>query len=102
MVVTNGQETFGYYTAEPDDFYGNLTYAWSGGTTPQNPGQRTKISFARGTAKPGSNLQRTVTIHVTDQEGSVATASLTVSIYISESSDLPAICKIKPWLPECQ
>jgi hypothetical protein len=101
-IVTNAKETFGYYTAEPDDFYGNLSYVWAGGSTPQNPGQQTKISFARGTAKPGSNLQRTVTIRVTDQEGSFAMASLIVSIYVSESSDLPTICKIKPWLPECQ
>jgi len=101
-IVANAQGTFGYYTAEPDDFYGQRSYAWSGGSTPQNPGQRTKISFARGTAKPGGSFQRTVKVRVTDLEGSVATASLTVSIYVNDSSDFPAICKIKPWLPECQ
>jgi hypothetical protein len=102
-ISTNAQQTFGFFTAEPDDFYGNLTFAWTGGPSVQSPSaQRTKITFARGTAKPGITFQRTVNVRVIDQEGSSSTATFTVSINVNESGDLPPLCQIKPWLPQCQ
>jgi hypothetical protein len=102
-ISSNAQEGHGLFTAEPDDFFGDIAFVWSGGGTIQNPAaQLTDITFSRGTAKPGDTFQRTVTVRVTDQEGSTATASLNVSISVMEQGDLPALCLIKPWLPECQ
>jgi len=97
--------TFGVYAALPDDFYGTLFFQWSGGNVEiASPNAaRTKISFRRGTVAPGTSFNRTVTVRVTDGEGSTRTASLTVSIYASESDEgIPAVCKVKPWLPVCQ
>jgi len=101
-VDVNAPATFGFYGAEAHDFFGDLSFNWSGNANPPNA-KATKIFFERGTAKPGSTFERTITVRVTDQEGSTATASLTVSIYVSQSGDNPpTICKIKPWLKICQ
>jgi hypothetical protein len=98
--------TFGVYAALPNDFYGTLTFQWSGGQNAEiaNPNAaRTRITFRRGNEAPGTTFDRTVTVRVTDAEGSTATASLTVSIYASDSDEgLPAVCQVKPWLPVCQ
>lgn len=98
--------TFAMYTARPDDFYGQLTFQWSGGPNVEiaSPNAaRTKITFRRGNEEPGTSFNRNVSVRVTDAEGSTATASITVSIYASESDEgLPAVCKVKPWLPVCQ
>jgi hypothetical protein len=40
-------------------------------------------------------------VRVTDQEGSSATASRTVTITVNEPDGLPPICQIRPWLPQC-
>jgi len=101
----NAQASFGIFSAQPDDFYGNLSYTWSGGPNvviSNANAARTRITFKRGNAQPGDRLDRTVSIQVTDVEGSTATASLTVSVIVLESgTSIPAVCKVKPWLPVC-
>lgn len=102
-IFSSAQAADGFFVAKPDDFFGDITFVWSGGGTIQNPAaQATKITFSRGTAKPGDTFQRSVTVRVMDQEGSIATASLIVSISVADLGDLPAICLVKPWLPACQ
>jgi hypothetical protein len=49
----------------------------------------------------GDSFQRTITLRIKDEEGSTAIASRTVTITVNESDDLPPICQIKPWLPQC-
>jgi hypothetical protein len=74
------------YGAVPEDFFGTLTYKWSVGgndtvTTPDHP--RTKVRFRRAGAKPGDSFERTISLTVTDQEGSSATAERTITISVT-------------------
>src|SRR5262249_34573025 len=100
-------ETFGFYSVEMFDFYGGRLISWSvSGTnsTVANPAnEATRVTFKRGTAKPGDSFDRTITVRVTDSEGSRVTASKTVTFYVDEDEPdgLPPICQIKPWLPQC-
>ncbi len=89
------------YNAAAADFFGNLSYAWSGGAAASPNAAATLVTFSRGQHKPGDTFQETIRVHVTDVEGSSVTASLTVSIYLSPVSISP-LCKAKPWLPQCQ
>lgn len=103
-VATGAAQTFGYYTAIAQDFFGKLVYTWSAGAnaTIHNQGQRsTKITFKRGTTAPGSSFQRIVKVTVTDPEGSTATAAHDVSIFVNDSPDMSPLCMAKPWLPQC-
>ena len=102
---SNGSETFGYFSVEMFDFFGGRLISWSASgqnSTVANPGSRgTRITFRRGNAKPGDTFDRTVTVRVTDSEGSTVSASKTVTFFVSEPDSLPPICQIRPWLPEC-
>ncbi|MCU1239980.1 MAG: hypothetical protein JWO71_706 [Candidatus Acidoferrum typicum] len=102
----NATQTFGYFSVEPTDFYGKLSFVWTGGPVvniPSPNAKRTAIFFHRGTARPGDSIDFTVSVHVSDTDGSSVTTSLTVTVSVSDRSDgLPPICKIKPWLAECQ
>jgi hypothetical protein len=105
FMYSNGQEVYGNYQAIADDFFGNKTYQWSGGglmtiQTPNLP--YTRISFKRGDVQPGESFEASVSVRVTDQEGSTASASRTITIFVNERDEgIPPICQIKPWLPEC-
>jgi len=101
VIDLHGNSTFGEFTAAASDFFGDLGFAWSGGGVASQNSATTRITFARGTAKPGQSFQRTVHVHVADVEGSTATASRTVTIFVSQFS-IPAICKTKPWLQQCK
>jgi hypothetical protein len=97
---------------QAQDFFGALTYAWSG--NPQGADiiapakQKTEISFNNPNMKPGTSVTQTITVRVTDAEGSSATASLNVRVskLTTDSPppkpNPPPRCKINPRLPECQ
>ena len=98
--------TYGYFGAHREDFYGKLTIAWTTAhsdiviSSPTAAG--TKITFQRGNAKPGDHFDRTVTVKVTDVEGSTKTASLVVTVFAGEPGEsVPPVCKVKPWLEIC-
>jgi hypothetical protein len=102
----NASSTSGYFAAHREDFYGPLKFVWTtahSDVVMSSPtASATKITFQRGNAEPGDNFDRTVTVSVTDVEGSSATASLLVTVFAAEpGDDLPAVCKVKPWLKEC-
>ena len=101
----NAPSTYGYFGAHNDDFYGQRTFAWTGDSNViiSNPtAASTKITFLRGNAKPGDQFDRTVSVKVTDGEGSTASASLVVTVFAAEPGDsLPPVCKVKPWLAVC-
>jgi hypothetical protein len=103
-LATNAAQTFGYYTATPDDILGQRTITWSDGAdiVVHNPGQpHTRISFKRGNAAAGTTFQRTVSVRVTDSEGTSVAASQSVSVVVNEAGELSPTCQAKPWLPEC-
>jgi len=97
---------------QSQDFFGNLTSAWSGDpkfvqiVDPAKP--QTEISF-KGDPNmlPGSHITQTITVRVTDAEGSTATASLSVQVLKSHTDtpppkpNPPPQCKLHPGLPEC-
>src|SRR5262249_2918780 len=95
------------------DFFGNLTFAWSGDPKHVQIADAAKSSttiFFSGdpNMKPGSRITQTITVRVTDSEGSSATASLDVRILKSTTDTPPPKptppprCKSNPWLPECR
>jgi hypothetical protein len=98
--------TYGYFGAHIEDFYGQPTFRWTASGSNvviASPNARsTKITFQRGNAKPGDRFERTVTVKVTDVEGSTITASRVVTVFAAEPGDsLPPVCKVKPWLDIC-
>lgn len=106
LLDLNAPSTYGYFGAHVEDFYGKLTFSWSvsgSNVVVSNPNSpATKVAFGRGNMKPGDQVDRTVTVKVTDVEGSSATASLTVTVFAAEPGDsLPPVCKVKPWLDIC-
>lgn len=105
-ILRHGPQTFGEYRVSADDFFGRLSFDWSasGGTAVhiENPDRsRTRIDFRRGDAQDGDTFERTISVRVTDQEGSSATASRTITLFVNEADGTPPICQIRPWLPEC-
>ena len=56
-------------------------------------------------AQVGQVVTRRVAVLVVDADGLSASAELFVRIHITPADadgDFPPICKIKPWLPQCQ
>jgi hypothetical protein len=100
VMDANAGSTFGLYSAETHDFFGDPSFTWSGGGPDTPNAATTRIVFSNG-AKPGESLQETITVRVTDVEGSAVTASLTVSVYVSPVQ-LPPYCKDRPWLKQCR
>ena len=104
---SNANQTFSPFGILATDFYGDsLTVQWTAGPIANitNPNARsTTIIFPRGHLKPGESYNATVSVVVSDTDGSTATASLAVSISVLDPGEgVPAICKVKPWLPQCQ
>lgn len=102
----NASSTYGYFGARVGDFFGRLTFSWTASgsnviiVSPNAPS--TKIIFQRGNAKPGDSFEHTITVRVSDVEGSTVAASRAVGIFVAEASDsLPPVCKVKPWLDIC-
>ena len=102
---TNASSTYGYFGAQNEDFFGGRIFSWTGDSnviiaSPNSPA--TRITFQRGNARPGDQFDRTISVRVTDVEGSTATASLTVTVFVAEPGDsVPPVCKVKPWLDVC-
>ena len=68
------------------------------------PSQKvTSITFNLTKAQVGQVVQRQVRVQVADADGLVAETMITVEIFIVERDDTkPPICRVKPWLPQCQ
>jgi hypothetical protein len=79
---------------------------WSGDGFPLSRGAETtgfRLSLAG--AQVGEVLTRRVAVLVVDADGLSASAELIVRIHVTPADtgdDFPPICKIKPWLPQCQ
>ena len=65
----------------------------------------TAIRFGIAGAHAGQVLTKRVAVRVSDRDHLVAQAELAVQIHvIADVADdgLPPVCRVKPWLPECQ
>ncbi len=98
---------------QSQDFFGQLSAAWS--ADPKHvqivdPAKAQTEIFFEGDPNmaPGTRITQTITVRVTDAEGSSATASLSVQVLKSYTDNPPPKpnppprCKLHPGLPECQ
>jgi hypothetical protein len=81
--------------------------AWSGDGVALRPrAETTGFRFDLADAQVGQVVTRRVAVLVVDSDLLSATAELIVRIHITpadaDGDDFPPICKIKPWLPQCQ
>jgi hypothetical protein len=67
------------------DFFGALSFAWSidSGAQLTTSSQTVPITFARGNAKPGTTKVHQLKVVATDSEGSTATATFAVRVYVT-------------------
>jgi hypothetical protein len=89
---TSAQYTVLPMPLQASDFYGPLTFEWSGDSQyvqiADPTKQNTVISFSGGdNMRPGASITRTINARVTDSEGSTATASF--NIVVSKSRRKP-------------
>jgi hypothetical protein len=79
---------------------------WSGDGAALRPSaETTGFRFNLAGAQVGQVLTRRVAVLVVDVDGLSASAELIVRIHVTPADaddDFPPICKIKPWLPQCQ
>jgi hypothetical protein len=82
------------------------TIVWSGDGVPLRPhAETTGFRFDLADAHVGQIVTRRVAVLVVDADGLSASGELFVRIHITPADtdgDFPPICKIKPWLPQCQ
>jgi len=94
------------YSLRPDDLRPPLQIAWSGDGFALSPSaETTGFRFNLTGAQVGQVLTRRIAVRVTDADGLVGSGELIVHIHITiapEDGDFPPICRVKPWLPQCQ
>jgi len=80
-------------------------FQWTGGGTATNPfGKVTSITFDLAGLQVGKSISREVRLTATDADNLTATAMVLVRILMTDpdvDTDLPPICKVRPWLPQC-
>jgi hypothetical protein len=106
VVAENMPATFATFEVRTNDTFGTLTVTWAStpGVTVERPSaRRTKISFSRGNRTADSPpFTRTIRATVMDQDGFVQTVEHEVEIFVMETESLPPVCRVRPWLPQCQ
>ncbi len=92
------------YTLRTEDLRPPLQVAWSGDGVAQSPrAETTGFRFNLAGVQVGQVLTRRVAVRVTDADNLVDTAEFLVRIHITpEDDDFPPVCRVKPWLPQCQ
>ena len=95
------------FQAHTRDLRQPLQFRWTGaGTASNDRAKVTSITFDLAGLEVGENISRQVRVTATDADNLTATASVTVKIFMidpdEELGGLPPICKVRPWLPQCQ
>jgi hypothetical protein len=79
---------------------------WSGEGVPISPSaETTGFRFNVAGAQAGQVITRRVAVLVVDVDGLSASAELIVRIHVTPGNvgdDFPPICRVRPWLPQCQ
>jgi hypothetical protein len=79
---------------------------WSGDGVALSPSaETTAFRFDLSGAEAGQIVTRRVAVRVVDVDGLSASAERIVRIHVvpaTEEDDFPPICRIKPWLPQCE
>jgi hypothetical protein len=80
--------------------------AWSGDGVALSPrAETTGFRFNLGGAQAGQVITRRIAVVVVDVDGLSDSAELLVRIHVTPADvddDFPPICRVKPWLPQCQ
>jgi hypothetical protein len=94
------------YSLRMEDLRPSLQIDWSGEGFVLSPhAETTGIRFNLAGAQVGQVLTRRVAVQVTDADNLVASAELIARIHITLADgggDFPPVCRVKPWLPQCQ
>ncbi len=92
------------YSLRTEDLRPPLQIAWSGNGFALSPNaETTGFRFNLAGAQVGQVLTPRVAVRVTDADGLVGSAELIVRIHVTpEDEDFPPVCRVKPWLPQCQ
>lgn len=92
------------YSLHTEDLLPPLHITWSGDGTALKPSaETTGFRFNLTGVHAGQVLTRHITVRVTDADNLTGSADLTVRIHVTpEDGNLPPICRIKPWLPQCR
>ncbi len=95
------------YSLRTEDLRPPLQIAWRGDAVVVSPNaETTAFRFNLTGAEVGDTLTRRVALQVTDSDNLVATAEVLARVYITPPSDddddFPPVCRVKPWLPQCQ
>ncbi|MCC6167179.1 MAG: hypothetical protein IT329_08140 [Caldilineaceae bacterium] len=92
------------YSLRIEDLRPTLQTAWSGeGSALNSTTAKTSFRFNLAGAQAGQVLTRRVAARVTDADNLVASDELIVRIHVTpEDDDFPPVCRVKPWLPQCQ
>lgn len=92
------------FKAIAQDLRGRLTVAWTGdGSASPADGKSTSVTFSTNGVTRNHPVNKHVTVHVTDRDGLTASASTSVQLFTTrdESGD-PPVCRVRPWLEQCQ
>lgn len=97
---------------ENSPFASRPSIVWSGDGIAQRPkAETTAFQFNTSGAHAGDVLMRRVAVRVVDSDGLSASAEALVRIHVTpaesdgggdDDDDFPPVCRIKPWLPQCQ
>ncbi len=94
------------YSLRTEDLRPPLQIAWSGDGSALRPTEETTgFRFNLTGAQVGQVLTRRVAVRVTDADSLTGSAELIVRIHVTpepEDDGFPPVCRIKPWLPQCQ
>ncbi len=93
------------YSVSTEDMRPPLQIAWSGDGFITHPHETTaSFRFDLSGAQAGHVLTKRVSVRVTDADGLVGSAGVNTAIHIIPEidDDRPPVCRVKPWLPQCQ
>lgn len=93
------------YSLRTDDLRPPLRIRWSGEGFAVNPSaETTGMRFNLTGTQVDQVLTRRVSVQVTDADNLTASSELIVHIHITpaDEDDFPPVCRVKPWLPQCQ
>lgn len=93
------------YQAHTVDLRNPIRYRWTGGVSAANTQARvTAITFDLEGLEVGKSVQRVVRVTATDADNLTSQAATFTRIFMTDpdSETLPPMCKVKPWLPQCQ
>jgi hypothetical protein len=97
------------YSVITEDLRAPLTFHWTAEGIASTPGaQSTGINFQMPSNPPpkvGDVISKDVRIHVADADGLVQDTQTVLEIHIVSADpddNKPPVCRVKPWLPQCQ